>query len=152
MDKYLTPTTVDDITYIAPRLRTADHQECLAATGREPLGVLMESLEIGAKTLTMRSPTGQRVGLLGVVQSPIPEAGAIWLCATDDIYQWQMTFLRQSKLVLPKLQANYLALYNYVDARNTVHLKWLKWMGFTFINKHEHFGVEQRLFYEFVRI
>ena len=152
MDNYLTPTTVDDIAYIAPRLRKADHQECLAATGREPLGVLMEGLRIGDVTLTMWSPSGLRVGLVGVSKSFVPDAGAIWLCATDDIYQCQMAFLRKSKEFLPLLQARYLALFNYVDARNTVHIKWLKWMGFTFINKHEHFGAEQRLFYEFVRI
>ena len=43
-------------------------------------------------------------------------------------------------------------LSNYVDAINELHIKWLKWCGFTFINKHEKYGVEQRPFYEFVRL
>ena len=152
-NKYLTPTTVDDVVYLAPRLRKADRSECLAATGREPIGVLMDGLRLGDVTLTMRSPTdGERVGIVGVVPSYIEGAGAIWLCATDNIHQHQISFLRKSKTFLPLLQRNYLALHNCVDARNTVHIKWLKWMGFTFIKKHEHWGVERRLFYEFVRI
>ena len=152
-NKYLTPATVDYVVYVAPRLRKADRSECLAATGREPIGVLMDGLRLGDVTLTMRSPKdGQRVGIVGVVPSYVEGAGAIWLCATDDIYQHQISFLRKSKTFLPLLQRNYLALHNCVDARNTVHIKWLKWMGFTFIKKHEQWGVEKRLFYEFVRI
>lgn len=155
MDKYnnhLTPTTVDDIAYIAPRLRKADREECQAATGREPHGVLLDGLNMGDITLTLRDKNGLRVGVCGVVPSHIPDAGAIWLCATDDIYQNQITFLRQSREALKELQRDYLALFNCVDSRNTIHMKWLKWMGFTFINKHEKYGAEQRPFYEFVRI
>jgi hypothetical protein len=33
-----------------------------------------------------------------------------------------------------------------------VHIKWLRWMGFTFISSHPKFGTEGRLFLEFVRI
>ena len=153
MDKLLTPTTVGDVEYIAPRLRQADRNECLASTGNEPLGILQQSLNLGDTTLTLRAPTGDRVGVCGVVPSTaIPEAGIVWMVATDDIYQHQITFLRNSKRALQYLSEDYLVLYNCVDARNSVHIKWLKWMGFTFINKHENYGAEKRLFYEFVRI
>jgi hypothetical protein len=152
MDKLLTPTTVEDVEYIAPKLRTADKNECQAATGKEPLDVLLSSLEIGDLTLTLRTPQGERVGLCGVVASHLDNAGIIWMCATDDIYQHQMTFLRNSKAALAKLSQGYTVLFNCVDARNTVHMKWLDWMGFTFINKHETYGAESRPFYEFVRI
>ena len=152
MDKLLTPTTVEDVDYIAPKLRQADRNECLAATGKAPLSVLYTSLMIGDMTLTMRSPDGERVGLCGVASSPIDDAGVVWMCATDDIYQHQTTFLRNSKKALQELSEDYLVLFNCVDARNTVHIKWLRWMGFTFINEHPNYGAEKRLFYEFVRI
>lgn len=152
MDKHLIPTTVEDVEYIAPRLREADRQECIAATGKDPLEILKMSLLIGDITLTLTATDGTRVGLLGVAKSPLPDAGVIWLCATDDIYQYQMTFLRRSKKVLPKLLELYPVLHNAVDARNELHIKWLKWMGFTFIKRHEEWGAEKRPFYEFVRI
>jgi len=153
MDKLLTPTTVEDVEYIAPRLRQADISECFAATGREPLGILQQGLNLGDITLTLRAPNDDRVGLCGVVPSAsLPEAGVVWMVATDDIYQHQITFLRNSKRALQYLSEDYLVLYNCVDARNSLHIKWLKWMGFTFIKKHENYGAEKRLFYEFVRI
>ena len=151
-DKYLTPTSVNDLDYIAPRLRQADRNECLAATGKEPLGILYQSLLLGDITLTMRTPEGERVGLCGIAPSPFSNAGVVWMCATDAIMKHQMAFLRRSKAALDYLGADYDVLHNCVDARNTVHIKWLKWMGFSFINKHETYGVEQRPFYEFIRI
>ena len=39
-----------------------------------------------------------------------------------------------------------------VDARNELHIKWLKFMGFKFIQRHENFGVAKLPFYEFLRI
>ena len=96
-NKLLTPTTVEDVDFIAPKLRQADYEECKAATGNEPLGVLHNGLDIGDITLTLRSPNGERVGLCGVVKSDLENAGVVWMCATDDIYQYQMTFLRNSK-------------------------------------------------------
>lgn len=47
MDKLLLPTTVEDIDHIAPKLREADKQECLATTGQKPLGVLHTALLYG---------------------------------------------------------------------------------------------------------
>ena len=39
-----------------------------------------------------------------------------------------------------------------MDARNDLHIKWLKWMKFTFINKVNEFGYEKKPFYEFIKI
>ena len=52
MDKILTPTTVEDIDHLAPILREADKQECLATTGQMPLKVLHSALLYGDITLT----------------------------------------------------------------------------------------------------
>ncbi len=81
-----------------------------------------------------------------------PGVGAVWLLGTDGIHDISRQFLRESKHWLEQLHDNYEMLFNYVDERNTVHIKWLKWLGFKFINRHEQFGVENRPFFEFVRI
>ena len=106
---------------------------------------------IGDMTITIRSPDRERVSLCSVASSPIDDAGVVWMCATDDIYQYQMAFLRKRKAELEYLAQDYMLLHNYVDARNTLHLKWLRWMSFTLINKHAKFGAEKRLFYKFLR-
>ena len=70
MDKLLTPTTVEDIDYVSPRLRQADYNECLASTGQKPRGILHKGLTHGDISLTLRAPNGDRVGLCGVVPCP----------------------------------------------------------------------------------
>ena len=51
-----------------------------------------------------------------------------------------MTFLRHRRDVTDVLTKDYKILFNYVDAQNELHIKWLKWLDFTFINRHEKFG------------
>ena len=78
-----------------------------------------------------------------------------WMLGRDEMLtdvhdKWE--FLRQSRIHLANLHAMYPVLFNFVDARNTVHLRWLRWMGFTFISRNDNYGPEKRTFYEFVRI
>ena len=40
-------------------------------------------------------------------------------------------------------------LWNFIDSRNTVHLRWIKWCGFKLINKKY---IDKIKFYEFIRI
>ena len=83
------------------------------------------------------------------------KAGRIWMLGhrtmTND-YQDIRAFLRHSPEELKKFNANYPVLYNFVDARNEIHIRWIKWMGFSIIKKHATFGAEGRTFYEFVKI
>ena len=67
-------------------------------------------------------------------------------------YQDVRAFLRNSPIELDKFKMNYPILFNYVDARNKTHVKWIKYMGFSIIKEHATFGVEGRLFYEFAKI
>ena len=69
----------------------------------------------------------------------------------DDL-QDQRTFLRQSKEVLRELHHQFILLFNEVDARNTVHIRWLRWMGFTFVRYRPNYGTEGRPFYEFCKV
>jgi hypothetical protein len=41
--------------------------------------------------------------------------------------------------------------YNYTYAKNTVHHRWLKWLGFTFLRK-VNLGPEGKPFIEFAKI
>lgn len=72
------------------------------------------------------------------------------MLGSDLIKMHSIEFLRKSKEWVEA--QDYEILYNNIDARNTVHIKWLQWLGFTFIQELPNYGVEQRLFYQFVRI
>lgn len=80
------------------------------------------------------------------------DVGNVWLLGTDRVKEARVPLLRQSRRWLGELHKEYPLLFNYVDARNTLHIKWLRWLDFRFINLHPQFGVGGLPFYEFVRL
>jgi hypothetical protein len=143
-------TTLEDIKYLAPRLRQEDKQEILAGSGLTPY----EALHIGFKNavivFTIFNPKNKPVGIFGVddVGNGI---GAIWLLATKDLAKIQIAFLKECREVIKFLNTKYKILWNFVDCRNQLHIKWLKWCGFKFLRKTNR-GVLQKPFYEIIRI
>ena len=104
--------------------------------------------------MTMVGRKGNIMGMYGVI--PVRKnMGKIWMLGhrtmTSD-YQDVRAFLRNSPIELDKFKMNYPILFNYVDARNKTHVKWIKYMGFSIIKEHATFGYEGRLFYEFAKI
>ena len=104
--------------------------------------------------MTMISRHGKPMGMWGITKQP-NNSGQVWMLGCKNMLEDtrdKREFLRQSRIELKKLHKEFPVLFNYIDARNTVHLRWLKFMGFTIIKKHEIFGYEGRPFYEFVKI
>ena len=148
------PSILTDVSVVAENMRKEDVDEVRAQTGACPKGGLLYAYFMSKPCLTVVSRHGHLMAMGGVV----PEGeniGRIWLlgCQSmvdDSIHRrW---FLRKSKEKLAEMQSLYPLLFNMVDARNEVHVKWIDWLGFTFIKKHLNWGPEQQMFYEFVRI
>ncbi len=151
---YQRPSVINDVTYVADGMRRPDVEEVMAQSGLTPHQSLLYSFFMSKPCMTIVGRHGRAIGMWGVVPDG-STAGRIWMLGrcemlTDVADKWE--FLRQSRIHLADLQSKYPVLFNFVDARNTVHLRWLRWMGFTFINQHDDFGPQQRTFYEFVRI
>ena len=148
------PSTILDVSWVADGMRQADVEEVKAQSGLTPRESLLYSFFMSSPCMTIVSRHGDPIGMWGVV----PEgqtAGRIWMLGRDEMLtdvhdKWE--FLRQSRIHLANLHAMYPVLFNFVDARNAVHLRWLRWMGFTFISRNDNYGPEKRTFYEFVRI
>lgn len=144
------PAVESDIEWLAPRLRQADQDEIKALAGVTP----EEALAVSFQSSTHRYTAdweGEPIIMFGA--GPVIDgAGAVWLLGTDMVKTVRVPFLRESKRCLAGLHKDYPLLFNYVDARNTLHIRWLKWLGFKFINLHPKFGVARIPFYEFVRI
>lgn len=146
----LRKATAEDIRYLGPRLRSEDVAECRAGSGLPVEAALFEGL---ANAQVVLGLDNLPIAIFGV--EPLSEiTGAIWMTATPALTQapYVGEFMRQSRAMCDTLNEQYPLLCNVVDARNTVHIRWLEWCGFIFINRHEAWGHEKRPFLEFIRI
>ena len=143
-------TTLEDIKYLAPRLRQTDKEEILAGIGKTPYHALLIGYYNCVIVFTIVNPKNEPVGIFGVTDCG-DGTGAIWLLATDGLAKIQIAFLKECRKVVNVLNKKYKILWNYVDCRNQLHIKWLKWCGFQFINK-TNYGVLNKPFYEFIKI
>lgn len=136
----------NDVEFLAPKLRFEDKREILSASGNTPFKSLLGGFAQSEVCFTIVDKQNVPVGMFGVSKE-----GAIWLLATDDILKIKISFLRESRKVINFLNQKYKKLWNYVDCRNDLHIRWLKWCGFVFIRKVPY-GVLQLPFYEFIKI
>lgn len=151
--EYVRPATIQDIMWLIPRLRQADIDEVQAYLGIHPGDLLPQQLTLSDPCNVMVAETGEVVGIFGVFPAPDePGLGYVWMHCTDSLAKFPFQFLRRCIKGVKDLQEKYRVLTNVVDARNEVHIKWLKWCGFRFIARHEQMGVAGLPFYEFVRI
>ena len=149
---YVQHATVSDARPITERLRTADRNELSATSGEPPLRVLVDGIQQSTPCFTVKiTATGEPCGIFGTRDSGHPESGVVWLHGTDDLVANRLTFLRHSRMWLNELHKKYRLLWNVIDARNELHLTWLDWLGFDFVEEIEKYGVERRPFILFRR-
>lgn len=144
-----------DAAAMAPNLRAADLAELQASLGADadPEAVLKAGIKYSDDPRTVLVD-GVPAAIFGVCDTgeSEPTVGCIWLMGTDAIETISMAFLRGCKAHLPMQQASYEILTNFVDSRNTVHIRWLQWLGFSIIREENDYGAEKRTFYEFARV
>lgn len=147
------PATVADAISLAPRLRKADLDEMKAITSVPPEVALTEGVKTGTETFAAERD-GLVVALFGIHHFPglNEQEATVWMLGSDDALRDKPAFLRVARDFLKRAHQRFPLLWNVIDCRNTVHINWLKRMGFIAIRKHEHLGIEQRPFFEFIRI
>jgi len=118
------------IRQIAERMRAADRAEIFAASGRSPLSALSFSYRHSSHVWTAlfdgRPEVMWGVGDLDILTG----IGAPWLLGTDAVDKNVHGFLRISRHWPSQLLGRYRLLRNLVDARNTISIRWLEWLGF----------------------
>jgi len=150
---YVRPANYADIPHVAFNMRDADVAEVKAYSGSTPEEALTNGLKYtGGVTKTICLSNGVPVGMYGVVPTDQPRVGVVWMLATKEIKQIHRQFLKESRGAIRDLTKGYDLVFNFTDARNTTHHRWIKWAGFTILKKHLNFGKEQRPFLEFTRI
>jgi len=137
---------------IVPYIRRADVEEIWAGVGIPP------ALAVGFSVATSDPGWavelhGEPVAVFGVRRVPDTtgqnrRVGVPWLVATDVIERYPVHFYRVSKDIIADMRSRYDYLENWVDARNALSVRWLRWAGFT-VGEPEPWGVAGLVFRRF---
>lgn len=131
------PAKVSHAYHLAPRLRAEDKAEIQAGSGEQPLPVLLRGIR-ECRTFTVFDPIVP-VALFGVGPTNLPNVGCCWLLSTPELFNQKRQFIRESRLWFKELHRDYRTLWNRVAAFNTVHRRWLSWLGVRWTHEEDGF-------------
>jgi hypothetical protein len=117
---------------LAEALREADRLEVEAATGRDVLPVLIESIETSSEAWAVHVD-GRLLCVWGVVpleESLLGRVGAGWLLTTDLVERYAKAFWRLCLRLLPGLLERWDLLVNAIDVRHEKAIRWARRLGF----------------------
>ncbi len=143
----------DDAYEVGKHLRKCDYDELFASTGRDPVHTTVQSFEACPEDcfIFRWERNSQPLAIWGCV--PGSDGVAVpWMVAVPDAMRFPREIITISKRFTRQWNDRYHLLVNFVDARNATSIRWLKSMGYSFIQLHEEYGFAKIPFYEFVRI
>ena len=148
---FVRPATPEDIDFVARNMREADRQEVLASVGIEPTLVLPAYLNEGREVYAAGLCLDNRAEVLFGFDPifGVERAAVIWLLSTPRIYAHPVEFVMRSKAIFEEAHQRFDLLTNFIDARNTRHIQWLKHLGFTMLRRVDKFGFAGLPFIEF---
>lgn len=119
-----------DIEAVLPIIRQADRDEIEGAL-QIPLDTsLAEGLANCCKASKI-VVDDQIVALFGDSRHD-DDLGVPWLVSTVHVERHPRAFLQVCKPEVEEMLTRHRCLINFVDVRNTVAIRWLEWLGFTF--------------------
>ena len=129
--------------------READRAEVWASGQQLPEEALRGSISDSRYFLETLLWHGEPVAIFGVGHHD--RFGVPWMLSTESITEWGKPFIKLGKEAVLDMSDMYSHLVNFIDSRNEVSIKWLRFVGFTieFDSPIEIRGVE---FYKFWRI
>lgn len=143
---------------IAGNLRDSDRDEVKATSELSPEDALLISYQLSTHAyviLEAHPPIGRGnpIAAFGAAPQPdMPGVGVVWMLGTDGIKRQSYSIAKQTRQYFDELNASYFMLWNYIDARNTQSMRWLRWGGFELLEEHPEHGPERRPFYTFARM
>lgn len=141
-----------DAECLAPILRDADQDELRAGTGMAPLAALQAGADHSQICCTIIDNSWHVAGMFGIVDEG--DFGRIWMLGSDALTRPPLSiqFLRECRKHVYQMERPYRIIGNEIDQRNTLHVRWLKWLGFTFLPPIHDYGPERRTFIPFVKV
>lgn len=101
-----------------------------------PERALGASLALSSHAYAVLDRTGEPVAMFGAAPHPLPGVGIVWMLGTDGIDREAHAIARKTRRYFTELTEAYpVALWNFIDARNTKSMRWLRWGGFRMIGE-----------------
>ena len=143
MHKYTTlPCTLEAALEVASNLRMEDRREIEEGWGYDPMKLLPQFIYEDF-CVYFTAPNGKTAGMGGI------NGSIIWMVTTSVVHDYPIGSVKEAKRVLATRKEPLLG--NIVDKRNTVHIRLLKYLGFTFSKEKLH-GPNKLTFIEFYRV
>lgn len=126
--------TVADALSVAQNLREADRRELLAAVGpKDPRDILVEGVLSSdfAVTVAGREPAA----IFGVRR--VADSAIVWGLAATEAERRTRDWVELAPFLRSAIvdAAGGVPLWNVVDERNTLHHRWLRWIGAEFTGR-----------------
>ena len=126
--------------HLTQNLRQCDLDEIEAMAAVQPGDALRASLALSSHAYAVTCQGSRPIAIFGAAPHPLPGVGIVWMLGTDDIQTEAVGIARRTRHYFNELNAAYPILWNYIDARNEVSLRWLRWGGFALIGETEFRG------------
>lgn len=147
-DYQVVPATPAHAAELAANMREADVAEIWAGWRHTPAEALDRSMK-GSRDTMAGLADGRVVCMFGVGSYTIlSDIACPWLLGSEELPQHARAFLRLNRVYARHIKDEYAILENYVDARNAVAIRWLRWLGFT-IWEPQPFGPDGLPFHKF---
>ena len=140
-------TQLHDVCELAPNLRSEDKRE-VNTLGKTSEQALLSGYLFGKVCRSIINNYGQVVGMYGVVPAD-NKTGLVWMLGSNNLKKIKRPFLRESRTEVNGMNTLFPHLWNIIDSRNELHIKWIRWCGFKIIGERMINNVK---FYEFCKV
>ena len=131
-----------DALVLSKTMRKQDREEIYASDKVSPLEALVLPFTIkNARNYSIMGVGDEGViGMFGCTPCDDAEYGCAWLLSSEVILKHSKQFLKESPYWATTMGQGYKYLYNFVDRRNWVSLKWLQYLGFEVKEEFPEYG------------
>lgn len=145
-------TTMEDIQRLSIVVRPEDKAELTAVSGKDTKDSIEDSMLESVKCYSVYYDD-KILAIFGIgLYSPLQKIGTPWAVFANDIDKHKVSLIKISRNWMDYLLSGvFNSLENWVDARNTRAIDYIRAIGFTVSEKPQPYGYEKLPFYFFSR-
>jgi len=128
-------TTQKHINELSENIRDADKEEVIAKTGKQDFKKVIVQGWLMADTCKTVLVDNKVAFVYGIVESDHKDIGSPFMLATPLVSKIKIPLIRNCRQRVYEMEQKYKMLFNYIDSRNDLHLRFIKWCGFEIINE-----------------